>query len=252
MFDWHALANPVVIFPILVGFVISLFFYRMSTKRKILSYSIERFTFISSDQTALPGIVLTYYDKEIDELYSTNITIYNSGNCMIEPTDFSIKQPLSIEITGEILHEDEQSLHAYILEQSEGDMQLSIKEEKGSNICLLVDFEFLRKKDEISLNLLHTGNVNIKGKMKDGVIKSTDSNNELRRKTEIIFGVAVASLAIVISLCSVLVTPPSEVVAFFIIILIVIFIIFICMSFRNQVMRKPFKVCDATKKKKST
>lgn len=95
------------------------------TKRKTLVYNLTTTTLISKDTSKLENLKIKYNKSKITTLYSSTIEIQNTGNTIIEKTDFSISNPLAITTNGE-----------FILDK---DGKIKQDKESSNNISIIFD-----------------------------------------------------------------------------------------------------------------
>ena len=157
----------------ITSIIISLVFYLIGIKRKILAYSIITYPIFSNVINIVHGMKINYESNEIDMLFLSKIKIKNIGNSIIESKDFASSNPLSISTTGEfILQQSNEkklfTLHTphyiYPLINSNPDG----KRDKFNHITL--PFDYIPKKEEITCSLLYTGEISFNGVLKDGKI----------------------------------------------------------------------------------
>lgn len=161
------------------GAFVSLIFYLLGLKRKTLVYNLTTTTLISKDTSKLENLKIKYNKSKITTLYSSTIEIQNTGNTIIEKTDFSISNPLAITTNGEFIldkdgkiKQDKESSNNISIIFDENNSQNSLKR-------ALISFDYIPKKETLSLFVFHTEPIHISGKLKDGKItpQSNTSNN---------------------------------------------------------------------------
>lgn len=161
------------------GAFVSLIFYLLGLKRKILVYNLTTTTLISKDTSQLENLKIKYNKSKITTLYSSTIEIQNTGNTIIEKTDFSLSNPLAITTNGEFILDKDDKIKQY--KESSNNISIIFDENNSLNSLkrALISFDYIPKKETISLFVFHTEPIHISGKLKDGKItpQSNTSNN---------------------------------------------------------------------------
>lgn len=178
------------------GLLISSFFYFIGKKRTKLSYDIITTTLVSCNATKIKDLNIQYKEKPIYNLYTSTLKIKNIGNCVIETTDFAPSDPLSLLTDGEFLIGEDTTTQ--ILTENDFNRVTPIME-INDNICRksTIKFDYIAKNEIISCTVFHTGSICISGKLKDGIIIS--SNNEKSRKMNI-FCIVFATFSIILNI----------------------------------------------------
>lgn len=159
------------------SFLISLIFHFISMKRKRLNYSIHTFCIVSNKINQIKGLEVKYNSKEIENLYSSTITIKNVGNSIIEKQDVSPSCPFSIYTNGIFLL-NEINDTSILSSNKTNNINTSFYSDKHNNECsnILFNFEYIAKKEIWTYTVLHTGDISFAGALKDGkIIRVTDS-----------------------------------------------------------------------------
>lgn len=158
--------------------IISLIFYLLGLKRKTLVYNLTTTTLISTNTSQLENLKIKYNKNKISTLYSSIIEIQNTGNTIIERTDFSSSNPLAITTNGEFIldkngkiKQDKESSNniSFILDD---DCRTSLKR-------AFISFDYIPKKETISLFVFHTEPIQISGKLKDGKMSPQNTNSNI-------------------------------------------------------------------------
>lgn len=149
----------------IIALVLSITFYFIQKKRKIISYFYKTNILVSEKLTDVEGLNISYGDNSIERLSVTNLEITNGGNIFIDESDIYHKKKLKFVLENKNIR----VLFAKITDQSsdtiEGSTELSENE-------VNINFQALEKNDTIKINVYHTGNTETKfrliGKIKDG------------------------------------------------------------------------------------
>ena len=107
---------------------------------------------ISADLNSYENLKILY--NNINSLSSTIVKIRNVGNDIIEPIDFIPAMPIIIKTDGQFLLQDA-SKYEIVCSDSKNRVHL----EKTDELNLQVFFDYLNPKDEISVAILHTGDI---------------------------------------------------------------------------------------------
>lgn len=149
----------------IIALVLSITFYFIQKKRKIISYFYKTNILVSEKLTDVEGLNISYGDNSIERLSVTNLEITNGGNIFIDESDIYHKKKLKFVLENKNIR----VLFAKITDQSsdtiEGSTELNENE-------VNINFQALEKNDTIKINVYHTGNTETKfrliGKIKDG------------------------------------------------------------------------------------
>lgn len=152
---------------IVVGLVSSYVFYKMGKKKRKLVYNLETTVLISEKLSKYEKLKISYNGENIKRLDSANIKIKNIGNTMIEPKDLVPTKPITIETSEKFLIQD---VSNYTVNCSNPKNRVSLSRIDDSH--LEVVFDFLNPKDEISITILHTGEISVTGDLKQGEVKN--------------------------------------------------------------------------------
>lgn len=172
-----------------IALILSVIFYIRGKKRKLLLYRITSTHLISKKITTIPGLSILLNGQPIENLSSTQIEFINSGNQVINFSDFALLEPLSIVVDGQFYNLE----HSCEVSSSNPN---SIPQIEVVNDCTAnIKFDFLKPKQSMTIALFHSGTIFIIGELKDGKI------SEQRDYSKIIFFV----LGIISALASTLV-----------------------------------------------
>lgn len=146
--------------------IISSFFYFLGLKRIRISYKIKTCCIIPDKINEIKELKVKYKDFSINNLYLSTIFIKNIGNTIIEPTDFVYSDQLGFITNGNFLTNEIKFLSSNITHQ----VCPTFKSERNSNVynTILLNFDCISKKEEISCLLIHTGEISLIGTLKDG------------------------------------------------------------------------------------
>lgn len=153
---------------IISGFLISLFFYLIGNQQKKILIKGFLDPITDYDKFYISNLSNLYNNIEIKSLRKSTITIKNVGHSTIEKGDFSIYSPLLIKTKGIILSN---YMHVQKMLCNSNTVKWTFMplSEKDPN-TLIIDFEFIPKKGEISFSILHTDYIDICGVLKEGRI----------------------------------------------------------------------------------
>lgn len=152
----------------IIGFFVSYFFYRKSLKQKKLIYNTESTVLISETLSRYENLKISYNNTDIKSLISTTVKVKNVGTDTIEPSDFVPAMPIIIKTNEQFLLQD---VTKYKITCSNTKSTTSL--EKIDESQLKIIFDFLNPKDEITISILHTGDISVTGDLKTGYVKNT-------------------------------------------------------------------------------
>lgn len=167
------------------GALTSLFFYSIGKKRKKISYYITTTTLVSCNATQINDLNIQYKEKPIQDLYTSTITFRNIGNCIIETSDFALSAPLSLITDGEFLINRDLDTQ---MTTKDAPNQVSLHMEMADGACKksIIQFDYIPKKERMSFNVFHTGEIQVSGQLKDGKIINITGAMEKNDEEQII------------------------------------------------------------------
>ena len=197
---------------ILGGFIVTLFFFIFSKKRQRITYKIDTYHLISNKFNSINDnrLEIKYNSTRIKDLYSSTISIINSGNTVIDKSDLAPTKPISISTKGQFLLNKEENIYLNSTNKASNISPIFYFDEV-TNQCnhFVLDFDFLAKKEGIVFTLLHTDRINdLSGELKDGKIvnyrktKKVKKNNNKLYHAFIRFYLLLFSLLVLIFLLS--------------------------------------------------
>lgn len=154
--------------------IISLIFFLVGLKHKKLNYNIQTFCLVSQKINQIKGLEVKYNSKEIENLYSSTITIKNIGNSVIEKQDVSPSCPFSISTNGVFLLNNFNDTNLYSSNKSNHVFaSFNIDGTNNETSHIILNFEYIAKKEEWTYTVFHTGDITFNGVLKDGKIINT-------------------------------------------------------------------------------
>ncbi len=164
------------------SFIISYLFYFKGQNRKHLTYDIKTFCIISNKINQIRGLEVKYNSIEIENLYSSTITIKNIGNSIVKEHDVPNLNPISISTSGQFLDYKISCIESRTINKIV-DYSLSFKEANGICNYIKFNFDYIPKNSIISFSLYHTDNITFDGDLMDGkIIPSEEYKKNLKRK----------------------------------------------------------------------
>lgn len=183
--------------------LISLFFYFKGLNKKRLTYDIKTFCIISDKINQIIGLDVKYNSTEIENLYSSTVTIKNIGNSIIEKDDFAPSCPISISTDGKFLVDESNGMNLFPLNKANNVYPLfETNSDNTKNNKITIAFDYISKKEELTCSLFHTGNISFTGVLKDGKIISPDENRARKKRNSLIYQIFLVLIGIIISLIS--------------------------------------------------
>ena len=161
--------------------LISLFFHFKETAKNRLTYEIDTSHIMSDKINQIVGLEVKYNSNNINNIYSSLITIDNIGNSVIRKHDIVPSCPISISTSGQFLKTKNQYISSYPANKI-ANYNLLFEENNGEYNTVRLDFDYIPKKATIRFSLFHTGVISFNGDLIDGNIITPTEN----RKREII------------------------------------------------------------------
>lgn len=155
---------------ILVGVVVSAFFFIIGKKKTLLQYSKSSTLLVSENMTRILNNRMSIDGQPVKSLSSTTISFVNSGNQRIQSSDFSKQEPLRVILKG----------HMYGYDVSRGNQQLlpqvrqfptNPKAKPVKYIVLEILFENLKPRQFFSVTILHDGTLDVLGGLTTGTMR---------------------------------------------------------------------------------
>lgn len=174
------------------SFFISYVFYFKGLTRKRISYDIKTFSIVSNKINQIKGLEVKYNSIEIENLYSSTITIKNIGNSIIKEQDLVPSCPISVSTSGQFLNAKMDVIESRPTNKRTV-YNLSFEGENNIYNYVKFNFDYIPKKAVITYSIFHTGNIIFNGDLMDGDIV-TPSENQQRRK---IFNILINILSII-------------------------------------------------------
>lgn len=140
----------------LVSFIISAIFFFVGLKRKRISCEFRTFCIYSNKFIGIEGLEVKYHSNKIDNLYSSTMIIKNTGNSIIENSDFSQSHALSATTTGKFLTDISYTKIISSNKLNNAHLHFEVDDKNTCN-CISIVFDFLSKNDELYCTFFHTG-----------------------------------------------------------------------------------------------
>lgn len=171
---------------IFFGFIFSYIFYRKGLKKKQLICHRTSTSLISENISEYKGLKILYNNDEIQTLTSTIINFKNVGNDIIDPNDIIPSDPIIIKTTGHFLFSIN-TADTTLSEVTISNPKVKVNLEHIDSSNLKLNFDFLPPKCEISITLLHSGDIDITGDLKMGTFTKNVKNYDSESKYYMIF-----------------------------------------------------------------
>lgn len=170
--DWNSSALWGMI-GLIGGIIVSFIFYKKGNKKKQIIYIKNSQILISNTLSNIDGLSITYQESPIKNLISTTINIKSIGKGIVDFKDFGKATPFCIKTTEQFFIPKD--INEIIVKNSNPNnlFELIIINDKTINI----NFDYFSYKDEISLSILHTGTIDVEGKIKDGDLLNQSHND---------------------------------------------------------------------------
>ncbi len=143
--------NIWVIFFALLGYLLTIYTYFKSKKKKVGVFNLKSVNLVSSATSKLSKLEVFFNGKKIDNVTSSYIAIWNRGNDIISKEDVAPADPLKLKFLGELLE------FTVIREKNRAN-NFRLKLENSNE--LLIEFDYMAKNEGILIKAEHTGNSN--------------------------------------------------------------------------------------------
>lgn len=175
----------------IVGCIINLFFYIIGLTRKRIAYDIKTMSIVSNKVNQINGLEVKYYSIEIDNLYSSIITIKNMGNSIIKEGDFAPSCPLSILTSGQFLNAKIEKIQLNKKTEQKQlnknpNFNLELKGDGSIFNKLQVHFDYIPKEASITFSAFHTGEIHFIGDLMEGKIVTLAEPQQRKKITKIL------------------------------------------------------------------
>lgn len=183
---------------IIGSFLGGLLLYYLGKNRKRISYSIDTFRIrldnnceIIDKLKSVQCIISSKYGRycsdmsynpiDLKDLYFSIIIIKNIGNTIIDQNDIAPNAPISISTNGKfLLNNIDDAVNIISFNRARNIYpQLKIDETNECN-CILLNCDYLEKKEILGCILLHTGDISLRGNLKGGKIIKSDTKNNIK------------------------------------------------------------------------
>lgn len=156
---------------IIGGFIVAAFFFYVGKAKKSLVYQISTSALITDEINSTPGLKISVGNEPAINVSSTTITFINGGNQTINSSDFATLSPLQI-ITSEHFFNAENIDVSYIKTRNKAlNPRIRVVEKNK----IIVEFEYLKPKQEFEITVLHDGELSVSGDLKTGILQSYNS-----------------------------------------------------------------------------
>lgn len=171
------------IISIIGGFLGGLLLYYLGKNRKRISYSIDTFCLVSN-KISKDKLNIEYNSTEIENLYSSTITIKNTGS-VINSEDFAPNSQLSLSTNGQfILNEDKDISLKSTNKANNVSPIFNFNNETNQCNSISIKYDYLAKREEITCTLLHTNDITFNGTLKDGKITYLEKTRKRRKQID--------------------------------------------------------------------
>lgn len=165
------------LFATFLGLIIAIITPIIQRRRKNLCFSYSTTPLVKEDVANINGIEILFHGSPVEQLSVSSVQIWNGGNTIISPDDFYKGHELNLRLQNDV-----PILGVDMLKQSEDTIEC-----KTECTPTKVNFTFqaFEKKEYISFNIYHTGNVEtileLHGKIKEGKIlnKTVDIEKQI-------------------------------------------------------------------------
>lgn len=146
--------NPVVqsisYFIGIAGFIYAVYCQRKNTQKIQISYIIDTNTLIYSNKADFEKLKITYGDTPVNNFHVSRLTLWNSGNTVIENTDIVTGKELTISVCN-----DSKILDAKIVSETEQTNKFILEQVDERTVKIL--FDYMEKKNGSAIQIIHSG-----------------------------------------------------------------------------------------------
>lgn len=187
-----------------LGLIVAIITPIIQRRRKNLCFSYSTTPLVKEDVTNINGIEILFHGNPVEQLSVSSVHIWNGGNTIITPDDFYKGHELSLKSENDVT-----ILGVDMLKQSEETIECKTR---CSAFNIYFDFQAFEKKEYISFNIYHTGNVEtvleLCGKIKEG--KILNKTVDIEKQMSLVMDIGAATLSpSVIGISSILLTLPT-------------------------------------------
>lgn len=147
-----------------IALILSIIFFLSGRKKRSLMYKISSTPLVTDEMTDIPGLEVLFEGQSMKNITSTTVKFFNSGNQLLEPSDFAARQPLRLSVSGQFLLG--QSGAQAKADNLSSTPNFELSDDHTGNLA----FDFLEPKKRFAITLLHTGELNVAGELKGGSV----------------------------------------------------------------------------------
>ena len=187
-----------------LGLIVAIITPIIQRRRKNLCFSYSTTPLVKEDVANINGIEILFHGNPVEQLSVSSVHIWNGGNTIITPDDFYKGHELSLKPENDVI-----ILGVDMLKQSEETIECKTR---CSDFNIYFDFQAFEKKEYISFNIYHTGNVEtvleLCGKIKEG--KILNKTVAIEKQMSFIMDIGAVTLSpSVIGISSILLALPT-------------------------------------------
>jgi hypothetical protein len=136
----------------LLSLPVSYIFYRLSKKRRLLSWACDSVALIDEPKGNAGDIQVTFHGNPVNRVTRTRIAIWNSGTEALRKTDLISADSLRFEFAADI-----RILRVQEIRMTKVANAVALSQNPTCPYMLFLAFEFLDHKDGAIFEVLHTG-----------------------------------------------------------------------------------------------
>ncbi|AKA36224.1 hypothetical protein [Flagellimonas lutaonensis] len=162
----------------IISIVLTIFFYFKSKKKKTPTYLMKTFNLLKNKVSAIDKITIHYSKKPVKNLSVTMFSFWNHGNDVINYSDVSPKNPISLRTLNNTYILDARFL---FLKNEANNFKFEISEDKE---MVTIFFDYFYRNEGFKMEIYHTGtsgqDIELDGSLKHlPKIKSAEYNDSL-------------------------------------------------------------------------
>ena len=135
----------------LLGLIVGIFTSVRAKQKAKLSAMLFQTTVLSPQHDKMPKEVRVFYkDEEINQLFKTNIILWNDGTKTVEGRSIVADHPIRMSF-----EEDSTILRYQIVKETRDVNKVRLNPVENDNNAINIDFDFLDTKDGVNIEILH-------------------------------------------------------------------------------------------------
>lgn len=160
--SWFHTASSVIT---VLAAIFAVYAYLSTREEKVPCYAVEGTSLVANTRKGVDGISILYRGKEVPELTSTTVWLWNAGSRTIDEADIAPSDPLRIVGPPGVL-----VLASKVVKYHRATVAPRLR---NDGRVVFPMFDFLDKDDGFVVQILHTGNPDVSGWKMLGTVKGS-------------------------------------------------------------------------------